>query len=240
LLTVFVPVGERMAEAAAMEIARRAGLEDPHVVHKLVGHPAEGTLCEVRGVLNVDVDPASLVVPEQAAPLEEDEIREAVRRRPLTVVAATVGEDEHSVGMREIIDIKHGGLEKLGIRCHYLGTSVPVSKVLDAAVEANAAAVLVSTIITHADIHRLNMRRLADLAKERGVRDRFLLVAGGTQVTNEDAVACGLDAGFGRGTKGIDVASYLVRRLGMGDGLAEFPGDQVVRPGGARGERQGG
>jgi D-ornithine 4,5-aminomutase subunit beta len=32
--------------------------------------------------------------------------------------------------MREILDIKHGGLEKYGFYCHDLGTSVPVSKVL--------------------------------------------------------------------------------------------------------------
>ena len=47
--------------------------------------------------------------------------------------AATVGQDEHSVGMLEIIDIKHGGLEKWGFHAEYLGTSVPVEKVLDAA-----------------------------------------------------------------------------------------------------------
>ena len=40
------------------------------------------------------------------------EIEAWVRPRDIHVVAATVGEDEHSVGMREIIDIKHGGLEK--------------------------------------------------------------------------------------------------------------------------------
>ena len=39
------------------------------------------------------------------------------------------------------------------------------------------------------------------------------MVAGGTQVNNEMALECGLDAGFGRGTKGIDVASYLAKVL---------------------------
>ena len=39
-----------------------------------------------------------------------------------------------------------------------------------------------------------------------------MLVVGGTQVTNEIAVEAGMDAGFGRGTHGIDVASYLVKR----------------------------
>ena len=40
--------------------------------------------------------------------------------------------------------------------------------------------------------------------------DAGLLIAGGTQVTDESARACGMDAGFGRGTKGRDVASFIV------------------------------
>ncbi len=209
--TVFLPAPPEVARAAALEIARRMGLEGPEVIHSHVMHPAEGTLVEVKGALTFGVDPDELVLPKGDETLPDEVIREDIAERPLTVVAATVGEDEHSVGMREIIDIKHGGLEKYGVKCHYLGTSVTVEKALDAAVEADAEAVLISTIITHADIHRRQMRKLAELAREKGVRDRFLLVAGGTQVTGDMAREEGLDAGFGRGTKGRDVASFLVR-----------------------------
>jgi len=120
--------------------------------------------------------------------------------------------------MREIIDIKHGGLEKWGFACEYLGTSVPVEKVLDAAIEHAAQIVLISTIITHGDMHRNNMEKLADLAVEKGVRDKLLLISGGTQVTDELARSWGMDAGFGRGAKGIGVASFVVgtmRERGM-------------------------
>jgi len=117
------------------------------------------------------------------------------------------------VGMREIIDIKHGGLEKWGFACEYLGTSVPIEKVLDAAIEHAAQAVLISTIITHNEIHREMMEKLADLATEKGVRDRLLLISGGTQVTHELAKSWGMDAGFGRRTKGIDVASFIVEAM---------------------------
>jgi len=55
------------------------------------------------------------------------------------------------------------------------------------------------------------MKKLHDLCVERGVRDRLILVGGGTQVTNELAREWGMDAGFGRGTKGIDVASFLIK-----------------------------
>ena len=82
---------------------------------------------------------------------------------------------------------------------------------VDAAIEANAVAILVSTIITHDDIHTKNMKKIHELCVEKGVREKLLIVAGGTQVTNEIAKEAGMDAGFGRGTKGIDVASFLVK-----------------------------
>ncbi len=213
VVTMFLPAAERVAEAAALELGRSMNLRDPEVIHKRVMHPAEGTLIELRGRLDVAIDPATLTIPEPPEVLTDEEIREFVTQRHLRVVAATVGQDEHSVGMREILDIKHGGLEKWSFEATYLGTSVPVEKVLDAAIEHGASAVLISTIITHADIHRENMEKLAALAIEKGVRDKLLLISGGTQVTDELACSWGMDAGFGRGTHGVDVASFIVRTM---------------------------
>jgi D-ornithine 4,5-aminomutase subunit beta len=213
VVTMFLPAEERVAEAAALEIGRAMNLGDCEVIHKRVMHPAEGTLVELKGRLDVAIDPATLVIPEPVVALSDEEIREFVTVHEVRCVAATVGEDEHSVGMREIIDIKHGGLEKWSFGVTYLGTSVSVEKVLDAAVEHGASVALISTIITHGDIHRENMRKLADLAVEKGVRDRLLLIAGGTQVTDEQARSWGMDAGFGRKTKGVDVASFIVRAM---------------------------
>lgn len=212
-MNIFLPAEERTAEFAALEIAKKMGLEDAEVIHKQVMHPAEGTYVEVKGRVTFTIDPKTLKIPKAEEILSEEEIREYLNKNRVKVVAATVGEDEHSVGMREIIDIKHGGLEKFGFECHYLGTSVPVAKVVDAAVELDADAVLISTIITHADIHRINMQKLNNLCIEKGIREKVILVGGGTQVTNEIAVESGLDAGFGRGTKGIHVASFLVKKL---------------------------
>ncbi|MEC9488760.1 MAG: D-ornithine 4,5-aminomutase subunit OraE, partial [Halanaerobium sp.] len=209
--TLFLPTDERTAEFAALEIAEEMGLENPEVIHKQRMHPAEGTLLEVKGQVKFDVALNELEIPEQEEALPASEIKNYVKEEGLKVVAGTVGKDEHSVGMREIIDIKHGGIEGFGVDVTYLGTSVPIDKVVDAAIEVNADAILISTIITHNDVHRTNMKKLHDLCVEKGIRDRVTLVAGGTQVTNEMATDCGMDAGFGRGTKGIDVASFLVR-----------------------------
>ena len=212
-VTMFLPVSERIAEAAALELGRSMNLTCVEVIHKQVMHPAEGTLVEIKGVLDVAIDPATLVITEPQPPLSDEAIREFVSANNLRCIAATVGLDEHSVGMLEIIDIKHGGLEKWGFTATYLGTSVPVEKVLDAAIEHAAQVVLISTIITHGDMHRANMEKLADLAAEKGIRDKVLLIAGGTQVTDEQAKSWGMDAGFGRRTKGIDVASFVVKTM---------------------------
>ncbi len=57
------------------------------------------------------------------------------------------------------------------------------------------------------------MKKLAELCQEKGIRDRVILIAGGTQVTPEMAEETGLDATFGRGTKGIDVVDAMVKTL---------------------------
>jgi D-ornithine 4,5-aminomutase subunit beta len=217
-LTIFVPAPSDVAEAAALEMARHLGLGDPMVIHRRVLHPAEGSVFEIKGVADLPMRTDLLTLPERVAPMSHEAIEAYVRPRGVQVVAATVGEDEHSVGLQEILDLKHGGIERYGFECHRLGTSVPVERVLDAAEHHRARAVLISTILTHGDVHKKNMERLHRLAVERGLRDRLVLVAGGTQLTDEVARACGMDAGFGRGTTGQDVASFLVRRFQELDG----------------------
>ncbi len=217
-VTLFVPERPELAEAAALEMARHMRLEDPEVISRRVMHPAEGCLFEIKGVLDVAVRIVDLQLPAHEAPLAEQEIEAWVRARNIHVVAGTVGEDEHSVGMHEILDIKHGGIEKYGFHCHDLGTSVDLERLLDMAEQTNSRAVLISTIVTHGDVHEKNMRQLHALAQARGLREQLVLVAGGTQVTDELARECGMDAGFGRGTTGRDVASFLVRFLGTREG----------------------
>ncbi len=213
LTQFFVPLPEDFARVYGIEMAKKLGLIDPVVVNLQVMHPAEGCFVEVKGKVGFDIDLNSLKVPEKEIILDEEILREAVKKVGLKVVAGTVGEDEHSVGLREILDIKHGGIEKYGVKYHYLGTSVPVSKLVDAAIETGAQAILISTIISHNDIHKAQMKKLADLCVERGIREKIILIAGGTQVNREMAKETGLDATFGRGTHGIDVVNVMVKIL---------------------------
>jgi len=212
-LDLTIPDNPDIAEAAALEIARKMGLDEPTVISKTVLHPAEGTYLEVKGRVSFFIDRNKLKIAEKPEILSANEIREYLDEHPVHVVAGTVGNDEHSVGMREILDIKHGGIEKFGFSYTYLGTSVPVDKLIDAAIETGADAILASMIISHNDVHIKGMRQIDQLCKEKGIRDKLILIAGGTQINNDLAVANGMDAGFGRGTHGIDVASFLVKTL---------------------------
>ena len=213
LVQLFVPQNEDIAPVYAQEMAKKMGLADPEVVNTMVLQPAEGCFVEVKGKVTFDIDKTTLKIPEKEVVLPEQELRDIVKKLGLRVVAGTVGEDEHSVGLREILDIKHGGIEKYGVKYHYLGTSVPIGKLVDAAIETGAHAILISTIISHNDIHRAQMKKLAELCQEKGIRDRIILIAGGTQVSRDMAKETGLDATFGRGTKGIHVVNAMAKAL---------------------------
>ncbi len=208
-----LPINPKTAEAAALEIGKKMNLSNVEIIHREVLHPLEATRIQIKGRIDFDIDINKLTIPEDIKVISDEEIREFVRKNPLRIVAGTIGEDEHSVGLREIIDIKHGGIEKYGMMCEYLGTSVPVEKLIDAAIEINADAILISTIISHDEIHYKNMQKVHDYAIEKGIRDKIVIIAGGTQVTPELAVKSGMDAGFGRGTKGSHVATFLVNTL---------------------------
>lgn len=209
---ILLPTSLRVAQFAAIEFAKKMNLRDVELIHIEPMHPVEATRVQLKGVLDFDIDVRNLVIPPEAEVMNDDEIRGEFEKHPVKIVAGTVGEDEHSVGLREVIDIKHGGIEKYGCEVEYLGTSVPVEKLVDAAIEIDADVILASTIISHDDIHYKNMKRIHEYALEKGVRDRFIICAGGTQVTPEIARANGMDEGFGRYDRGVNVATYLVNK----------------------------
>jgi D-ornithine 4,5-aminomutase subunit beta len=207
---LFFPTDIRTAEAAALVTGEKMNLGDVEVIHKEVLHPSEGTRIQIKGRFDFDIKIDELKLPEIVKSHSEDEVIEYVKKNPIKVIAGTAGNDEHSVGIREVLDIKHGGVEKYGIKYEYLGTSVPIEKFVDAAIETKSNVIMMSTIISHDDVHYKNMEKLHNYAIEKGVRDQLILIAGGTQVTPEIARNNKMDQGFGRGTKGIHIASFIM------------------------------
>jgi D-ornithine 4,5-aminomutase subunit beta len=207
---LFFPVDIRTAEAAALKTAQKMNLTNVEVIHKEMLHPSEGTRIQIKGVVDFDIKIDDLELPEVLKTHSEEDVIEFIKKHPINVVAGTAGNDEHSVGIREVLDIKHGGIEKYGISYEYLGTSVPIEKFVDAAIETKSQVIMMSTIISHDEVHYKNMLKLHNYAVEKGVRDQLILIAGGTQVTPEIARKNKMDQGFGRGTKGIHIASFII------------------------------
>ncbi len=211
---LFLAMSGSIADKVALDMARNMNLREPQILDRYVLHPAEGTHFEIKGILNYAADIKRFSTEAVAEePLSFQEIRSFVLAHKLRVVGATLGNDDHSVGLHEIMDLKHGGLEKFGFECLNIGTSVLPEKLLDVAIEYGACAVLSSLIVSHQQIHALNMQKIADIAVEKGIRNSLLFIAGGPHVTHELALGCNLDAGFGPGSKGQTVAEWIVRQM---------------------------
>ena len=110
----------------------------------------------------------------------------------------------------------HYGLERYPeVEAHNLGAQVPNEKLIDYAVKVNADAILVSQIVTQKDVHIRNLTELIELLEARGLRERFVVCAGGSRISNKLAVELGYDAGFGQGTYAEHVATFLIEKLGV-------------------------
>ena len=74
---------------------------------------------------------------------------------------------------------------------------------------------------------RVNLQTLdEEEARSLGIsirRYRVIFIAGGTQITPELAVENGADAGFGRGTKGIHDATFMVKRRRELEAAGKWP-----------------
>ncbi|MFO1188653.1 MAG: methylaspartate mutase subunit S [Alphaproteobacteria bacterium] len=97
----------------------------------------------------------------------------------LTIVTGVIGADVHCIG----INIVEYGLKKSGFNVVSLGIQTPQEEFIDAAVETNASAILVSSVYGHA---QLDCRGLRDKCIEAGLDD-ILLYVGGNLAVRSDA-----------------------------------------------------
>ncbi|MET9919142.1 OAM dimerization domain-containing protein [Streptomyces sp. NPDC006435] len=220
--TLPLPHGPR-AEGAALQLARRMGMERPLVVHSKAVGGTDFSFFVVYGAVAHTVDLDRVVVAERDYPLlsakEADAaVRDRLGRR-LVVLGACIGTDAHTVGIDAILNIKgfagEKGLEYYKqMRVLNLGAQVPVGELVRRAGAERADAVLVSQAVTQRDAHLTNVRELsAELRATFAEHERPLLVVGGPRFDPAAAAALGADRIFGRGTTPGDVASYLVHAL---------------------------
>ncbi len=126
-----------------------------------------------------------------------------------TLVTGVIGSDAHIVGNR----ILGRALEQAGFLVVALGALTPASEFVDAAIESNADAILVSSLYGQGE---LDCRGFRDLCTEAGLGD-ILLYVGGYLVVGEQPwesverrfLDMGFDRVFPPGTRPDDVVGPL-------------------------------
>ncbi|GAA2592483.1 OAM dimerization domain-containing protein [Actinomadura fulvescens] len=225
--TLPVPAGKR-AEAAALQLAGKMGLDPASVVHAKPMGP-DFTFFIVYGRTGHLIDYASIPVPEgrEYPLLSAKEVNAAIRAalgRRLVIVGACIGTDAHTVGIDAILNVKgfagEKGLEYYReIQVVNMGAQVAVAELVERAKADNADAVLVSQVVTQKNAHLHNTKQMAaafhaeyPTAVAAGM-GRPLLVAGGPRFDTVTPADLGVDRIFGKGTTPAEVASYLVHAL---------------------------
>jgi methylaspartate mutase sigma subunit len=147
-----------------------------------------------------------------------------------TLVTGVIGSDTHIVGNR----ILGRALEQAGFQMVALGALTPASEFVDAAIESNADAILVSSLYGQGE---LDCRGFRDLCTEAGLGD-ILLYVGGYLVVGEQPwesverrfLDMGFDRVFPPGTRPDDVvgplADDIARRRAGEDPSADQPANR--------------
>lgn len=97
----------------------------------------------------------------------------------INVVIGVIGADVHAVGNR-IIDY---AFTQAGFNVINLGVMVSQKEFLDAALETNAKAIIVSSLYGHGE---LDCRGMGDMLKEAGLEDVLLYIGGNLVVGKSD------------------------------------------------------
>jgi beta-lysine 5,6-aminomutase beta subunit len=219
--TLPVPYGPRGREAARLFL-ERLGFNHVEISHAEA--LAEGySLYVAYGRTDASVDFDMIVMKEATGDkvYSMNEACDVIRRRlgrKIVVVGACTGFDAHTVGIDAIMNMKgynhHYGLERYSeVQAHNLGAQVPNERLIDYSLEVNADAILVSQVVTQKDVHIHNMVEFVELLQARGLRERFIICAGGSRIGNKLAVELGFDAGFGSNTYAEHVATFVIDRL---------------------------
>ena len=213
---------DKRAEGAALQLARKMGLDPALLVHAKAMGP-DFTFFVVYGSSTHLVNLDEVQVVEREYPLlSAKDVNLAIRRllhRKLVVVGACIGTDAHTVGIDAILNIKgfagEKGLEYYReIRVVNLGAQVLVPELVARARAEKADAVLVSQVVTQKDAHIHNTTQMSAAFREAYPAGHVpILIAGGPRFEEGSAAGLGVDRIFGRGTTPGEVAAYLVHEM---------------------------
>ncbi|MDO7786334.1 methylaspartate mutase subunit S [Desulforamulus aquiferis] len=139
----------------------------------------------------------------------------AEETRQLTLVLGVIGADVHAVGNR----ILEYALSEAGFKVINIGVMASQEEFVNAAVETNADAILVSSLYGHGEI---DCRGLREKAIEAGVGKIKMYVGGNLVVGKQDwnevekkFIHMGFDRAYPPGTMPQDAIDDILRDLGF-------------------------
>ncbi|MEM3449472.1 MAG: corrinoid protein [Nitrososphaerota archaeon] len=121
-----------------------------------------------------------------------------------TIVLGTVEGDIHDIGKT----IVGATLSAAGYKVYDLGVEVPVPRFLEAAEETGAQVIAASALLSTT---MLRQKDLVEFLKNRGKRDKFLVIVGGAPVTKEWASHIGADAYARDAVEAVKVLDSLIQ-----------------------------
>lgn len=119
--------------------------------------------------------------------LEEEIKRTGARQKSLgVVVIGTVAGDIHDIGKNMVGTLLKAG----GFEVHDLGIDIPADRFVEAVVQHEAQILAMSALLTTTAPQQ---RKVIELLKEKGLRDRVKVLVGGGGITEEFAATIGAD-----------------------------------------------
>ena len=124
--------------------------------------------------------------------------------KPKVVIGVVEG-DTHDIG-KNLVKIM---LDTAGFEMYDLGRDVPLDNFVDKAVEVGASIICMSTLMTTTMI---GMKTVIDKLKERGIRDQFKILVGGSPISQKYADEIGAD---GYSVNAVEAVKLAKRLMGI-------------------------
>ena len=124
--------------------------------------------------------------------------------KPKVVIGVVEG-DTHDIG-KNLVKIM---LDTAGFEMYDLGRDVPLDNFVDKAVEVGASIICMSTLMITTMI---GMKTVIDKLKERGIRDQFKIMVGGSPISQKYADEIGAD---GYSVNAVEAVKLAKRLMGI-------------------------
>jgi corrinoid protein of di/trimethylamine methyltransferase len=198
--------GDKDAAVKATQVALDQGIKPITLVQEII----VPTLTEVGARFeNLDIFLPELMAAGEAGNACTALIEQAILKSGSqmqsegTVVIGTAKGDIHDIGKNIVISL----LKAHGYKVIDLGKDVPAARFIDEAETSHADVIATSALMS---ITRAGCREVADLLRDRGLRDKYRYIVGGGSITQEYSDEIGADGFSETGSGAVELVKNLM------------------------------